>query len=107
VISSNDSDDVKAHKIQTIINNRKELENLKESKAEEIVTYLDLFGGQISLLEIMNMPISLLRQLKAAKIKEKELMSKSRAKASKSLTPAYVSAPNSTAGKNNPSAKRK
>jgi hypothetical protein len=100
VISSSDTDEERRRKLETIEARRKELESLKESKAEEIVTYLDLFGGQISLSDILNMPISLLRQLRQAKVKEKELLAKSRAINSRPTpAPAYVSKTNANASK--------
>ena len=58
---------------------------LKKEKAQEIVTLLDLFGGEITLSEILSTDISLLNQLRDAKIEINRIQAREAEKMNKAM----------------------
>ena len=58
---------------------------LKKEKAQEIVTLLDLFGGEITLSEILSTDISLLNQLRDAKLEINRIQQREADKMSRTM----------------------
>ena len=66
-IKPSDTVEVRKSKINAANENAKQLKQVKADKMEEIVNTLDLFGGQLSLADILNYDIPFISELRETK----------------------------------------